>query len=267
MEVEEDFSVNKIIQTAVVFFPFIQEDSFHHIFKLKAKEVSENLVFTSQNTIRDFLILLHWARNATSLRHLGVLFNLGKTRIGAILNEQLDFWSQKIHGHLNMDESALICNDFFLERCIGAVDGVEFEINAWIGDSFSGKKGFPIFLLFSLIQFPSHIIRCHSLKYQMVVCITTGQVMHFVGPFLGKFSDATMWKESEVDLFLEMNDLWVIGDKGYQGMSFPFLVHSQNSPKRLQQGETLFEEAKRRRDTPSRGKSIQQEHFKEKNQS
>jgi len=53
-----------------------------------------------------------------------------------------------------------------------------------------------------------------------VVCITTGLPIHLSGPFLGKISDATMWKESKVSEFLEKEDLWVIGDKGYQGSIF-----------------------------------------------
>jgi hypothetical protein len=64
------------------------------------------------------------------------------------------------------------------------------------------------------------------LKYQVIVSLETGLPLHFFGPFLGKFSDATMWKNSKVAQFLEEQDLWVIGDKGYQGIVIFLLLSS-----------------------------------------
>jgi hypothetical protein len=58
----------------------------------------------------------------------------------------------------------------------------------------------------------------HTLKYQVIVCLKTGLALHICGPFLGKINDATMWKESGVAEYLTRHDLWVIGDKGYQGL-------------------------------------------------
>lgn len=140
MEVKDKFSIEMVIETALTFFPFITESNFHEIFKLTAKQVSDNLVTTSKNTIRDFLILLHWCRHANSVRYLAVIFNLKKSRISVILNEQLNFWSEKLADCINMKDCQIL-EGFFLENCVGSVDGVEFEINAWIGDSYSGKQG------------------------------------------------------------------------------------------------------------------------------
>ena len=56
--------------------------------------------------------------------------------------------------------------------------------------------------------------------------LQTGLPLHFCGPFLGKFADATMWKESGLPEFLEDQNLWVIGDKGYQGL---FFIRRNNS--------------------------------------
>ncbi len=39
-------------------------------------------------------------------------------------------------------DNAAVDSEFFLENCVGAVDGTEFQINAWVGDSYSGKQGY-----------------------------------------------------------------------------------------------------------------------------
>ncbi len=90
-------------------------------------------------------------------------------------------------------------DDFFLPNCVGVVDSTEIEISCWIGDAFSGKKG------------------VHTLKYQVVSCLVTKRPVNIYGPVFGKVADSTVWKESGMGEYLERDDLWVLGDKGYQG--------------------------------------------------
>lgn len=116
----------------------------------------------------------------------------------------------------------------------------------------------------------SEIFRYHTLKYQVIVCISTGNPVHLVGPFLGKISDATMWKDSKVAEYLEKKKLWVVGDKGYQGNGYLFIfclfiVHFLHSLHRLPSSEALSEEESGRRDTSSRKERIQQKHIEKKN--
>ena len=90
-------------------------------------------------------------------------------------------------------------DNFFLPNCVGVVDSTELEVNCWVGDSYCGKKG------------------AHTLKYQVVTCINTRKPVQISGPFFGKESDVSVWKKSGMGEYLEENDLWVLGDKGYQG--------------------------------------------------
>jgi hypothetical protein len=141
MEIETTFSVELIVETSKNFFPFITNENFSFLFKLTPKMISENLVSTSKNTIRDFLILLYWCKHGSPSRTLGVLFGLQKSRICEILNQQLEFWSEKAKEFISF-EFREISTEFFIENCIGSVDGTEFRINSWIGDSYSGKQGY-----------------------------------------------------------------------------------------------------------------------------
>jgi hypothetical protein len=183
MEVEPEFSVDLIVQTSLTYFPFITEKNFHEIFKLTPKQISAHLISTSKNTVRDFLILLHWCKHANSLRYLAVIFNLKKSRVGVILTEQLNFWSDKITDIINMKEMKQVHDEFFLKNCIGSVDGTEFQINSWIGDSYSGKQGYfqhyfyfffiifciNIFLIFIIIFFDYYYYVINEKK--KIVCV------------------------------------------------------------------------------------------------
>jgi hypothetical protein len=234
---EEEFSINAIVQTSQTYFPFITNENFAHLFKLTLKQIAVNLVSVSRNTIRDFLILLYWCKHAASTRSLAVLFGLKKSRVGVIIQQQLEFWATKANDVISM-EFAQTCESFFLENCIGAVDGTEFQINAWIGDSYSGKQGYSslvLCILLSLSFFLSSffffyfiifiitiffIRSYYTLKYQIIVCLETGRPIHLCGPFMGKLNDNTMWSDSGVANYLRKLNIWVIGDKGYQGLFF-----------------------------------------------
>ena len=140
MENENSFEVEDIVRIARTYIPFITNENFSTLFKLAPEIIAKHLVQTSNNTIRDFLILLYWLKHGHSTRILGVLFHLKKSRIAVIVREQLFIWSDKATVIITMGNRQ-IYEPFFLDNVIGAVDGTEFHINAWIGDSYSGKQG------------------------------------------------------------------------------------------------------------------------------
>lgn len=194
----EIFSVDSVVKVAQQFFPHLTEANFHDLFKLSPLQVSKHLKTDDFLTVRNFLILLHWCRHYPALVTLAVFYNLSDSRIQQILSEETDKLHENIRDYVSLKDID-VKHDFFLPNCVGVVDSTEIEINCWIGDSFSGKK------------------HAHTLKYQVVCCLSTRKPIHIVGPFFGKESDASVWKKSKLGEYLENDDLWVLGDKGYQG--------------------------------------------------
>lgn len=190
--------MESVLRVTKEYFPFIKESNFNELFKLSALQVAHHLKTENFVTIRNFLILLHWCRNYPPMRTLGVYFNLSKSQISRILEAETEKLSSTISDYVYLRDIDVLDN-FFLPNCVGVVDSTEVEINCWVGDSFSGKKG------------------AHTLKYQVVCCLTTRKPIQISGPYFGKESDATVWKKSGLGEYLENDDLWVLGDKGYQG--------------------------------------------------
>ncbi len=194
----DDFSVESVVQLTRIYFPFVTEANFNELFKLSALQVANFLKTTDLTKIRNFLILLYWCRHYPPFRTLGVHFNLSKTQVGDIVQNETRNLACRIKEFVTL-RNLEILEDFFLPNCVGVVDSTEIEINCWIGDAFSGKKG------------------AHTLKYQAVTCLSTGKPIQISGPYFGKESDASVWKKSGLGEYLEEDDLWVLGDKGYQG--------------------------------------------------
>lgn len=84
---------------------------------------------------------------------------------------------------------------------VGIVDCTEVHINAWHADSFSVKK--------------AH----HTIKYQVIINVSTMKVMNIYGPFRGSVHDSVVYKKSDFALWLFDNDLRILGDKAYTGCS------------------------------------------------
>jgi hypothetical protein len=194
----DDFSIDSVVEVAQNFFPFIDSTSFCDLFKLSPMQVAKHLQTNDFFTIRNFLLLLLWCRHYLPMRALGVLFNLKKTQISSIIQAETEKMYTQIRKFVNLDELQIF-DPFFLNNCVGVVDSTELQINTWVGDSYSGKKGH------------------HTLKYQVICCLTTGKPVQICGPYFGKESDATIWKKSGMGEYLQEDDLWVLGDKGYQG--------------------------------------------------
>lgn len=194
----EDFSIESVVDVANQYFPFVTQSNFNDLFKLSPLQVANHLKTKHFLTIRNFLILLHWCRHYSPMVALAVYFNVSTSQVSRILKEETDELYQKIREHVNLKEIEIF-EKFFLPNCVGVVDSTEVEVNCWIGDSFSGKK------------------HAHTLKYQVICCLITRKPIQIIGPFFGKESDASVWKKSGMGEYLENNDLWVLGDKGYQG--------------------------------------------------
>jgi len=79
------------------------------------------------------------------------------------------------------------------------IDGTELPVESYVDDGYSGKKkGF-------------------TLKYQILVGLLTGSIIHIYGPELGSLHDSTMLRNSKLDKWLFMNDEYALGDGGYEG--------------------------------------------------
>ena len=186
----EDFPIDSVVKVAQHFFPFVVSTNFSELFKLSPLQVAKHLGTNDFTTIRDFLLLLLWCRHYMPMRALGVLFNLSKSRVSQILLAETDKLYVQIRNFVNLNDLQIF-EPFFLNNCVGVVDSTEVQINTWVGDSYSGKKG------------------AHTLKYQVVCCLTTGKPVQICGPYFGKESDATIWKKSEMGEYLQDDDLWV----------------------------------------------------------
>jgi hypothetical protein len=94
-------------------------------------------------------------------------------------------------------------DDIFTEwpKVIGIIDCTELSINAWHRNAFSVKK--------------AH----HTIKYQVVINISNGKLLHIYGPFKGSRHDAKVYTNSGLALWLLNHNLQILGDKAYVGSS------------------------------------------------
>ena len=221
-----EVSAKKVLNVARKFFILLDGENFEYVFKLSPVQIAQHL-FTPKislfrtpietagqqvRKIRDFLIILYWCRNYPSFRALGAYFGMKNDRARKIVKSQIEILANKVSEYVNV-QNVDSPDDFFLKNCVGitliaknlllictgAVDTTELPIWAWVGDAYSGKK------------------KCFTMKYQVVVCLITKKPIQISGPFFGKVSDSEIWRLSGMANFLEEDDLWVIGDKGYVG--------------------------------------------------
>jgi hypothetical protein len=92
-------------------------------------------------------------------------------------------------------------NDILEEwpKTIEIIDCTELDINAWYRNAFSVKK--------------AH----HTVKYQVVINISTGKLLHIYGPYKGSRNDAKVYIESGLAMWLLNHNLRVLDDKAYVG--------------------------------------------------
>ena len=199
----------KILNEALKHFPHISEKNFNVLFKLNLEQTTKAILLAKTvmptqtagqeyRLIRNCLVWIYWCRHYPSYATLGTLFGLSKTRTKRIIKVQCRNMSTRINDFVSLNNADTL-DGFFLPGCVGAVDSAELEIYAWVGDAYSGKA------------------KCFTVKYQVTVCLVTKKPIHIFGPSFGKEGDTNQWVRSELADWLELNDLWVIGDKGYVG--------------------------------------------------
>ncbi len=134
MEAEHEYS-EFVVKVAQTYFPMLRSSTFMEVFKLTSSQVSihlENINKVSDAVwIRNFLMLLYWARHYPSMRALGALFGLSKTQSCDIIHSMLDYYITLYPRYVNLSQVDVL-NDFFLPWCVGIVDGTEILIQSWI---------------------------------------------------------------------------------------------------------------------------------------
>lgn len=202
----------RILAVCRKYFPHVDRENFEDLFKLTPEQIATHVFHSrvsrfrntnltgvvAERCIRDFLIFVYWCRNYPSFRHLGALFGLKHERVRKIVKRQVQILASTIRDYVNLNDLDTP-DDAFFQGCVGAVDCTELPIWTWVGDAYSGKK------------------KCFSLKYQVIVCLVTKRALQISGPFFGKAADITVWRLSGMAEFLESEDFWVLGDKGYVG--------------------------------------------------
>jgi hypothetical protein len=137
------------------------------------------------------------------IRVLSVISGLSRATVHDLVQDELHkLWNMRnifFDVNTNWSEEHIV-NDFHSDL-IGIVDCTELRINVWHSDAFSVKKA------------------CHTLKYQVVINISTGRPLHICGPFKGSVHDAKVYLKSGFALWLLDNNLRILGDKAYVGSS------------------------------------------------
>lgn len=146
-------------------------------------------------------MLLFWLKHYIPFRALGVLFGITKSTACRIIQEELERVGRMIEHYCSIDNFFKETPPAEFSTCYGIIDSTEFEIWSWKDQSFSGKK------------------MKHTLKYQAVVGIDTGTLLHLYGPICGAQHDVEVYYKSYFYNWLQQNNGHVLGDKGYVGCS------------------------------------------------
>jgi hypothetical protein len=190
-----------ILRIANNYFPAIREDNFTNLFKLSVNKVAQLLSNeTKARKVRDFLMFLFHLKHYLPIRTACIFFHIENSRYEKIINTQIDLFCEKFKNDYFDLERRLINGpaEGFAETYT-VVDSTEVLIEAYKRKSFSGKKN------------------NFTLKYQVVVSCTSGEILHIFGPELGSIHDAQIYRNSCIGDFFEGLDEYCLGDKGYVG--------------------------------------------------
>lgn len=135
MEVE-DCRAELVLIVARKYFPMITLTSFNEVFKMTALQVATHLESFGKldlvdYSVRNFLILLYWARHYPSMRTIAALFGLSKTHVCDVIHSLLSEYCGLYPTFVNFDRVDIL-PDFFLPWTVGVVDGTEILIQSWI---------------------------------------------------------------------------------------------------------------------------------------
>lgn len=155
-------------------------------------------------------MMLFHLKHYLPVRTACVMFNLERSRYEQIVNLEIENFLEthqdryfSIHSRRASNSIPEFPNTFMI------VDSTEVLIQAFKKKSFSGKKN------------------NFTLKYQILVGVLTGEILHVYGPELGSVHDSKIWKNSKIQEFLEQEDETVLGDKGYVGCSAVLHPHKK----------------------------------------
>ena len=190
-----------VLKLSQSYFPSVREDNFRNLFKLSLSAV---VCLTKDRKkpkhLRNFLMMLFHLKHYLPIRTACIMFDLENSRYEQIVNLEIrDFVEShqsdyfQTHTRELRNELENFPNTFMI------VDSTEVLIEASQKNTFSGKK------------------HNFTVKYQLLVGSLTGEILHVYGPSAGAVHDATIWKNSKVEEFLQDHDEYVLGDKGYVG--------------------------------------------------
>ncbi len=195
----------RILEVAVIYFPFLKESNFQQMFKFNLAVTTKVMNFidnsekqNSSAKIRNFLILLFHLKNYLPIRTGCIIFNMVHSRYHSIINEELDLLYQFLHV-IDINERIENNNVKEFENVFTCVDCTECIIEQQVRPFFSGKA--------------NHF----TLKYQILVGTLTAQIVHIYGPERGSIHDMQLFRSSGLEDFFRENEEKVFADKGYIG--------------------------------------------------
>ncbi len=195
-----------VLELALIYFPFIKENNFQQVFKFNVAVTTKVMNFiidnsenqnTSNNMIRNFLIILFHLKNYLPIRTGCVFFNMVHSRYHSIIQEELDLLYQFLYV---IDVNERLCNNNVeeFENVFTCVDCTECIVEQQVRPYFSGKA--------------NHF----TLKYQILVGTLTAQIVHIYGPERGSIHDMQLFRSSGLENLID-NEENVFADKGYIG--------------------------------------------------
>lgn len=142
-------------------------------------------------------------RHYPSVRLLAVIAGMSPAGVHKLVHNELESLVENHQDWISVDTWAPV--DLLRQwpgaPVVGVVDCTEVHINAWHADTFSVKK--------------AH----HTIKYQVIINVSTMRVMNIYGPFKGSVHDSIVYKKSSFAHWLFDNNLRILGDKAYIGCS------------------------------------------------
>lgn len=206
----DDFSarVTTIITVAKIYFPFVSEVTFNSIFRVSLKTACQLIDCYDEKNIRNVLLLFFHLRHYLVMEAACVIFNISQSQYSKIIESTVDIIISKFGNIISdsgrMENHSPINNCAFL-----VVDATEVQITRSSNRNYSGKKK----------QF--------TLKYQILVGISTGKIHHIYGPVKGRMHDSKLFNQSKVGDWLLSNGEFCIGDLGYIGCSGVICPHKR----------------------------------------
>lgn len=107
-----------VFVVARMYFPFVSERNFHHLFKLSVLSVGQHMGTNDNRLIRNFLILLYWARHYPSFETLGAIFGLSDTQCCDIVHSLVQTYASNHHKFVNLNNIDLV-DDYFIQGVAG----------------------------------------------------------------------------------------------------------------------------------------------------